>query len=180
MMNRLRFFRNKKGQATTEVVLLFPLFVIFILFIIKVAGLLILNQKMNIAASYAARRFSLQSHETTFYAKTWDKRYLVPKTEEKIKEYLGMKNQGMKKFLNLRDFKLQVDPSNTWTKITLIAYMNPIRIRFLCNYNKDRVCGRDSNCLRGYAVICETGGQIKIVRHAGHNERPAPYERPNV
>lgn len=180
MINCMHFFHNKKGQATTEVVLLFPLFVILILFIIKVTGLLVLNQKMNIAASYAARRFALQSHETTFYANTWDKRYLKPKIEEKIKDYLGMNNTGMKKFLSLRDFKLIIDPSNTWTKVTLVAYMAPLRIRFLCNYNKDHVCGRDEHCLVGYRVICETGGEIKVVRHAGHNERPAPYERPEA
>ena len=57
MRNRLFSIRSKKGQATTEVVLLFPLFVIFILFIIKIFGLLILSQKMEIAGFYAARRF---------------------------------------------------------------------------------------------------------------------------
>ena len=36
MMNKLFSLRSRKGQATTEVVLLFPLFVIFILFIIKI------------------------------------------------------------------------------------------------------------------------------------------------
>lgn len=175
IINRLR---NIRGQATTEVVLLFPLFVIFILFIIKVAGLLVLNQKMQIAAVYAARRYQLQSHETTYYANTWDKRYLKPKIEAKIKDYLGLNNPGMRKFLSIRDFKLTIDPSNTWTKVTLVAYMSPMRIRFLCNYNKDRVCQNDARCLLGYRVICETGGQIKVVKHAGHNERPSPYVRP--
>ena len=60
-MKKCHFFYNIRGQATTEVVLLFPLFVIFILFIIKVTGLLVLNQKMQIAGTYAARRFQLQS-----------------------------------------------------------------------------------------------------------------------
>ncbi len=178
-MKRIRFFNNTHGQATTEVVLLFPLFVIFILFIIKVAGILVLNQKMQIAAVYAARRYQLQSHETSYYANTWDKRYLRPKIEQKIKDYLGLNNPGMRKFLNIRDFKLTIDPSNTWTKMTLVAYMSPMRIRFLCNYNKDRMCNHNANCLVGYRVICETGGEIKVIKHVGHNERPSPYIRPD-
>lgn len=177
-MKKHSFFYNTRGQATTEVVLLFPLFVIFILFIIKVTGLLVLNQKMQMAANYAARRFQLQSHETTIYARGWDRRYLIPNIERQVREYIGMNNEGMRKFLSLRDVKLQIDPSTTWTKVTLTAYMSPLRIRFLCNYNKDRVCGRDARCLRGYSVICESGGQIKVVKHAGHNERPSPYVRP--
>ena len=59
-MMDLSFLRKRKGQATTEVVLLFPLFVIFAVFIIKIFGLLVLNQKMEIAAFYAARRYQLQ------------------------------------------------------------------------------------------------------------------------
>lgn len=178
-MNFWKRLHNRKGQATTEVVLLFPLFVIFIVFIIKVAGLLVLNQKMQIAANYAARRYQLQSHQTPIYANSWDKRYLKPKIEEKIKDYLGLNNPGMRKFLSIRDFKLTIDPSNTWTSVTLVAYITPLRIRFLCNYNKDRVCQHNAHCLIGYRVICETGGEIKVVRNAGHNERPSPYIRPD-
>ena len=74
MMN-LRFLRRRSGQATTEVVLLFPLFVIFAIFIIKIFGLLVLNQKMEIAAFYAARRFQLQSGEA-YAMQTSNKRFL--------------------------------------------------------------------------------------------------------
>ncbi|MBO4674527.1 MAG: pilus assembly protein [Elusimicrobiaceae bacterium] len=177
-MKHFSFFQSTRGQATTEVVLLFPLFVIFALFLIKLTGLLVLNQKMQIAAVYAARRFQLQSHETAFYANGWDKRYLMPRIEEKVKEYVGFNNEGMRKFLSLRDLKVKIDPSTTWTKVTIIAYMKPMRIRFLCNYNKDTLCQGDTHCLHGYTVICETGGEIKVYKHAGHNERPNPYERP--
>ena len=172
------FFLSKKGQATTEVVLLFPLFVIFIVFIIKVAGLLVLNQKMQIAAVYAARRFQLQSHVTTYYSNGWDKRYLMPRIEDKVKDYIGFNNNGMRKFLSLRDIKVKIDPTTTWTKVTVTAYMSPLRIRFLCNYDKNKVCESDTRCLHGYTVICETGGEIKVIKHAGHNERVLPYERP--
>lgn len=179
MMNIFSIFHTKRGQATTEVVLLVPVFIIFILFIVRVTGLFVLNQKMQIAAVYAARRFQLQSHITPFYANGWDKRYLIPRIEEKVKEYIGFNNKGMRKFLNLRDVKLDIINTTTWTRITITAFMAPLRIRFLCNYKKDELCGNDAHCLRGFVVICETGGEIKVVRHAGHNERVLPYMRPD-
>ena len=178
MMTHLFSFRSTKGQATTEVVLLFPLFLIFILFIIKIFGLLILSQKMEIAGFYAARRFQLQSHETDYYANTWDRRFLKKDIQEKVENYLGFNNPGMRKFLSLSELKMDIETSGTWTKVVMTAHTRPPRIRFLCNYNKDQVCERDAKCLKGYAFLCETGGQVEIIKYVGHNERPAPYQRP--
>lgn len=178
MMNHSFFIRSKRGQATTEVVLLFPLFVIFILFIIKIFGLLILSQKMEIAGFYAARRFQLQSHETDYYADTWDRRFLKKDIQKKVENYLGFDNPGMRKFLSLSELKMDIETSGTWTKVILTAHTRPPRIRFLCNYNKDKVCEQDAKCLKGYAFLCETGGQVEIIKYVGHNERPSPYQRP--
>lgn len=178
-MNKFLFFiRSRKGQATTETVLLFPLFVIFILFVIKIFGLLILNQKLEIAGYYAARRYQLQSHETDYYANTWDKRFLIKDIQKKVENYLGFDNPGMKKFLNLNTLKMDIITSGTWVKVTLTARTKPPRLPFLCKYNKDQVCDRDDKCLKGYAYLCETGGEISIIKYVGHNERPAPYMRP--
>ena len=170
--------RNRKGQATTEVVLLFPIFVIFILFIIKIFGLLVLSQKMEVAGYYAARRFQLQSHETDYYQRTWDKRFLEKDIQKKVENYLGFDNAGMRKFLSLNKLVLDINRSGTWTKMVLTARTKAPRIRFLCNYNKDRVCERDAKCLKGYAFLCETGGEVSVIKYIGHNERPAPYQRP--
>lgn len=178
MMNRFFSFRNRKGQATTEVVLLFPFIVIFILFIIKIFGLLILNQKMEIASFYAARRYQLQSHTTDYYANTWDRRFLKKDIQKKVEAYLGFNNPNMTKFLSLREFKMDIDTSGTWTRVILTAYTRPPRIRFLCNYNKDQVCDRDARCLKGYAFLCETGGEVKVFKYIGANERPSPFARP--
>lgn len=178
MINRFSCIRSRRGQATTEVVLLFPIFVIFILFIIKVFGLLVLSQKMEIASYYAARRFQLQSHETDYFQRTWDNRFLEKDIKDKVESYLGFKNPGMRKFLNLSDLKMEIQRSGTWTKIILIARTKPLRVRFLCNYNKDQVCDRDAKCLKGYAYLCETGGEVKTIKYIGKNERPSPYMRP--
>lgn len=177
-MRLLSSLRSRKGQATTEVVLLFPFFVIFILFIIKIFGLLVLSQKMEVAGFYAARRFQLQSHETDYYQRTWDKRFLEKDIQKKVESYLGFDNPGMRKFLSLSNLKMRIERSGTWTQITLTAHTKPPRVRFLCNYNKDRTCGNDNMCLKGYAFLCETGGEIEVKKYVGHNERPSPYMRP--
>ena len=177
-MKRFSLIRNRKGQATTEVVLLFPVFVIFILFIIKIFGLLVLSQKMEVAGYYAARRFQLQSHETDYYQRTWDKRFLEKDIQKKVEKYLGFDNAGMRKFLSLNKLVLDINRSGTWTKMVLTARTKAPRIRFLCKYNKDRVCERDAKCLKGYAFLCETGGEVSVIKYVGHNDRPNPYQRP--
>lgn len=172
------FFHSRKGQATTEVVLLFPLIVVFILFIIKIFGLLVLSQKLEIAGYYAGRRIQLQSHTTDYYQRTWDRRFLIKDVQEKVENYLGFNNPGMRNFLSLSELKVEVDFSGTWTRVVLIARTKPPRIRFLCNYNKDQVCETDAKCLKGYAFLCETGGEMKVMKYVGPNERVLPYVRP--
>ncbi len=177
-MKLFSLLHKRNGQATTEVVLLFPVFVIFILFIIKIFGLLVLSQKMEVAGYYAARRFQLQSHETDYYQRTWDKRFLEKDIQKKVENYLGFDNAGMRKFLSLNKLVLDINRSGTWTKVVLTARTRAPRIRFLCNYNKDRVCERDEKCLKGYAFLCETGGEVSVIKYVGHNERVSPYARP--
>ena len=178
MMKNFSLFRSRRGQATTEVVLLFPIFVIFILFIIKIFGLLILSQKMEIAGYYAGRRFQLQSHVTDYYANTWDKRFLKKDIQKKIENYLGFNNPGMKKFLSLNELKLGINTSGTWTKVVITARTRPPRIRFLCKYNRDQICQQDAKCVKGYNYLCETGGEVVSTKYVGANERPSPYQRP--
>ncbi len=172
------FSHNRRGQATTEMVLLFPVLIIFVLFIIKIFGLLVLNQKMQIAGTYAARRYQLQSHVTDYYEKGWDRRFLKKDVERKVEEIVGFNNPGMRQFLSLNSFRLDVNTDNNWTKITLTANTKAPRIKFLCNYDKDRVCDRDRYCLKGYSFLCEEGARIQVIKYAGKNERPAPYSRP--
>ncbi len=177
MMN-LHFLRRRSGQATTEVVLLFPLFVIFTLFIIKIFGLLVLNQKMEIAAFYAARRYQLQG-SVPDSVQTWNKRYLEQDIKKRVEEYLGFNNTGMRTFLSLNRFKLDVETSGTWTLVTLTAYTKPPRIRFLCNYDKFVVCKNDDRCFRGFEYLCETGGAIEVKKFVGKNDRVMPYVQPD-
>ena len=148
------------------------------LFIIKIFGLLVLNQKMQIAGTYAARRFQLQSHVTEYYERGWDRRYLKKDIQRKVEEIIGINNPGTRQFLSLNSFKMNINTDDNWTKITLTANTKAPRIRFLCNYDKDKVCDRDRYCLRGYSFLCEDGAKIEVIKYAGKNERPAPYARP--
>ena len=50
---------TSQGQATTETVLLFPIFLFFLFAFAKIFALLVLVQKMEIASYYAARRWQL-------------------------------------------------------------------------------------------------------------------------
>lgn len=173
----MHLFFSRKGQATTETVLLFPVLVIFILFIIKIFGLLVLSQKMEIAGFYAARRYQLQSH-TTAYLTRWDRRYLQKDIKKRVEEYLGFNDPGMRRFLSLRSMKLNMDTSGTWTKVTLKVNTAPPRIKFLCKYDKLQLCKDELSCLKGFEFLCEKGGEIEIIKYVGPNERVLPYVRP--
>ncbi len=173
----MHIFHSRKGQATTETVLLFPVLVIFILFIIKIFGLLVLSQKMEIAGFYAARRFQLQSH-TTDYLQRWDRRYLTKDIKKKVEDYLGFNNEGMRKLLSLRNLKLDINTSGTWTRVVLTVYTAPPRIKFLCDYDKLQLCQNEMSCLKGFEFLCETGGQLQVIKYVGPNERVLPYVRP--
>ena len=177
-MKHMLVLTNRKGQSTTEMVLLFPVLVVFVLFIIKIAGLLVLNQKMQIAGTYAARRYQLQSHVTEYYAQGWDKRFLKKDIQRKVEDIIGFNNPGTRQFLSLNTLRLDIDTSSNWTKITLTANTKAPRIALLCKYNKDKVCDRDRYCLRGYSFLCENGAKIQVIKYAGPNERPAPFARP--
>ncbi|OGR45975.1 MAG: hypothetical protein A2X37_09305 [Elusimicrobia bacterium GWA2_66_18] len=79
---------SRKGQAMTETVLLFPLFMFFLFAFVKVFALLILVQKIEIASFYAARRWQLESHRNAKF-ESWDKDTLRLDIEKKVKDYLG-------------------------------------------------------------------------------------------
>ena len=110
---------------------------------------------------------------------TWNKRFLEKDIKKKVEDYLGFNNAGMRTFLSLNRFNLEIITSGTWTKVVLTAYTKPPRIRFLCNYDKFAVCKNDERCFRGYEYLCDTGGAIKVEKWAGKNDRVIPYIQPD-
>lgn len=129
-MFRLRK-RNSKGQATTEVVLLFPLFMFFMFGMVKVFALLVLVQKMEIAGFYAARRWQLESHRNIAYEPDDDKN-LRKDIAVKASQYLGCGNPAIEHFLDLvcanPDSMLTVERAQVWNIVTLRITTRPWRI----------------------------------------------------
>ena len=79
---------GRRGQATTEVVLLFPIFMFFLFAFAKIFALLILMQKLEIASFYAARRWQLESHRNAAH-EAWDEGTLRMNIETRVLAYLG-------------------------------------------------------------------------------------------
>jgi len=175
------FLRSRRGQATTEVVLLFPIFFILTLFIIKIYGLLIVLQKTEIASAYAARRWQLESHRAVKYTEAWDKNFLIPDIKKKVQEYIGFTNPAMRKFLSLRKVDLEIKRYEVWNSVTITVSTYPPRIPFLCNYDKREVCKRPYGdaCMRGYNFICEKGGTLQVVKQVPNRDRPIGFILPN-
>jgi len=74
---------DRTGQATTEVVLLLPLFMFFLFAFSKIFAVLVLVQKMEIASYYAARRWQLESHRNVSF-ESFDDNSLCPDIESNV------------------------------------------------------------------------------------------------
>ena len=123
--------RKARGQATTEVVLLFPLFMFFMFGLVKIFALLIVVQKMEIAGFYAARRWQLESHRNVAYEAD-DENKLRKDISEKTARFLGCGNRAVETFLDLMcsDTKnmVQVQRAQVWNIVTLRLKTRPWRI----------------------------------------------------
>ena len=181
LKNLFSFLRSRRGQATTEVVLLFPIFFILTLFIIKIYGLLIVLQKTEIASAYAARRWQLESHRAVKYTQAWDKNFLIPDIKKKVQDYIGFTNPAMRKFLSLRKVDLEIKRYEVWNSVTITVSTYPPRIPLLCSYDKREVCKRPYGqaCMRGYNFICEKGGTLQVVKQVPNRDRPIGFILPN-
>lgn len=183
-MRLFNFIKSRKGQATTEVVLLFPIFFILTLFIIKMYCLLIVVQKAEIASFYAAKRWQLESHRATKWAEGWDNTFLKKDIEKKVSNYLGFNNPSTKKFLALKSVKLEIERTNVWNNVTLTVKTRPPALPFLCSYNVNQVCKPPYGmaCQRGYNYLCVNGGSYQVVKSVPNRDRPfafrLPYSKP--
>ncbi|HAH05616.1 MAG TPA: hypothetical protein DCM05_03675 [Elusimicrobia bacterium] len=136
-MNKLKLsdiVRHRKGQATTEVVLLLPLFMFFLFAFSKVFALLVLVQKMEVASYYAARRWQLESHRNVAY-ESFDDQTLCPDIEMKAACYLGFsrsdcpQNITTQRFLNLKEIKLcPITRTQVWNVVTLTVWTSPVKV----------------------------------------------------
>lgn len=126
-MNISRFtfhLSRSKGQATTEMVLLLPLFMLFLFVFVKIFALLVLVQKLEVASFYAARRWQLESHRNVAH-ESWDDSALKGDILKRVRRYMGFENSSVKKFLNLEKAELEIRRTQVWQEVTLKVYTRP-------------------------------------------------------
>ncbi|MEK7288321.1 MAG: TadE family protein [Elusimicrobiota bacterium] len=113
--------KAQSGQATTEMVLLVPLFLIFAIAIVKIFAIAVMVQKMELAMYYAGRRWMLESHKNYKYFVEWDQPVLAKDIEKNIKEYLGIGDEFREKLLGIRtqDIRLTIKPTIIYAILTL-------------------------------------------------------------
>ncbi|OIO10595.1 MAG: hypothetical protein AUJ52_03905 [Elusimicrobia bacterium CG1_02_63_36] len=117
---------DRTGQATTEVVLLLPLFMFFLFAFSKIFAVLVLVQKMEIASYYAARRWQLESHRNVSF-ESFDDNSLCPDIESNVKDYLGWNVPRTKNFLGMDSVKIcPVQRTQVWNVVTLTVNTRPI------------------------------------------------------
>jgi hypothetical protein len=131
---------GRRGQATTEVVLLFPVFMFFLYAFAKIFALLIVMQKLEIASFYAARRWQLESHRNAHWEEDFDVPKLIPDIHQKVMTYLGY-GTSKEKFLDLvtscRQTKdcptkpgFSVTRTQVWNVVTVTACTKPISMAY--------------------------------------------------
>ncbi len=162
MIRLPRAIRRDDGQATTEVVLLLPLFMFFLFAFSKVFGLLILVQKMEVASYYAARRWQLESHRNVQYESSFDTPVLCPHIEEKVKEYLGFSDKATRNFLGLQDARIcPITRTQVWNVVTLTVTTRPMGIKGLPQLN-----------IPGY--------KFEVVKYVPNRDRPIAFVLPGL
>lgn len=166
----------------TEVVLLFPLFMLVVFITAKMFALLVLVQKMEIGSYYAARRWQLESHLNAEFAANWDDPWLRKDIEDKVKGYLGFDTPSVKKFLNLRTLKLEVVRTQVWNVVTLTVETDPAGVRMLCKYPKQVVCAAPygAACNNGYDYLCAGGKQLEVIKYVPNRDRPIQFVLPGL
>ena len=166
----------------TEVVLLFPLFMLIVFVTAKMFALLVLVQKMEVASYYAARRWQLESHLNAEFAAGWDTFFLKRDIEDKVKGYLGFDTPSVKGFLNLRTLHLDIVRTQVWNVVTLTVETAPARIGLLCKYPKQVVCASPygSACINGYDYLCAGGKQLEVIKYVPNRDRPIQFVLPGL
>ncbi|MBI4425494.1 MAG: hypothetical protein HY554_17315 [Elusimicrobia bacterium] len=118
---------RSRAQATTEVVLLVPLFMLFLFLFAKIFALLVLVQKMEIASYYAARRWQLESHRNVKYEGD-DSGFLLANIRENVNKYLGYTDLRTRSYLNLsgETARLTVQRTQVWNIVVLEVNTNAL------------------------------------------------------
>lgn len=153
---RLRVSASR-GQATTEVVLLLPLFMFFLFAFSKVFALLVLVQKLEVASYYAARRWQLESHRNVQYER-FDDSSLMRHIESMVTSYIGFNDPQTRNFLGLQSVRIRVTRTQVWNVVTLTVRTNPVRVPLFQN----------------------DGFKFEVVKYVPNRDRPIAFVLPGL
>ncbi|MBI4051909.1 MAG: hypothetical protein HY400_05330, partial [Elusimicrobia bacterium] len=161
---------SKRGAATTEVVLLFPLFMFFLFAFSKVFALLVLVQKMEVASFYAARRWQLESHRWAEQV-PWDDGTLRPDIVSKVKDYIGCYKPSIREFLDLSNCNdpkmINVVRTQVWQVVTLSVKTRPMKLpQFFCTDPKTQ----ETPMCRGFT--------FEVTKYVPNRDRPIQFQLP--
>jgi len=165
--------RFRRGQAMTEVVLLFPIFMIIAFLTIKIFQLLVLVQKMEIASYYAGRRWQLESHINVGYSP--DDQKLKQDIEKVVQGYISSGTDA-------RQVKLDIERTQVWNVVTISVETRPPGLRLFCKYPKQTVCAYPYGdaCVNGYDYICGGGKKLEVVKYVPNRDRPIQFVLPGL
>ena len=172
---------GRRGQAMTEVVLLFPMFLVIVFLTAKIFALLVLVQKLEIASYYAARRWQLESHLNADHA-NWDETTLKKDIEKAVSGYIGFDTPAVSKFLNLKELKIEIVRTQVWNVITITVVTNPAGIKLLCKYPKQAVCTYPYGqaCMDGHDYLCQGGKSMEVIKYVPNRDRPIQFVLPGL
>ena len=187
MISLVRRLLNRKGQATTEVVLLFPIMALMFFAIAKIFALLVVVQKMEIASYYAARRWQLESHRNSAQ-EGWDDGPLRSSIETNVQQYMGFNGTSanaiaVKNFLGLQNVEFPTPVrTQVWNIVTLRVTVRPAGIKLLCKYPRDTVCTSypGANCINGYNFMCSSGKTFEVTKYVPNRDRPIQFQLPGL
>ena len=153
-----------RGQATTEVVLLVPLFMLFLFLFAKVFALLVLVQKMEIASYYAARRWQLESHRNVAYEGS-DSGALLSDIKRGVNEYLGRAGSRNAKYLDLAgEADVDVKRTQVWNIVTLTVKTKPL----------------SSPVFKYLNLKNRSGFTFTVTKYVPNRDRPIAFQLPGV
>lgn len=122
--------RSDSGQAMTEMVLLFPIFLMFLFGFVNIFSLLVLVQKVEIASVYAATRWEYEAHRNGAY-EGFDMGPLRSDILRQARDYIGFNNAVLRKNLSLADCTLDVTDTQVWSVVTLKVTTKPWALQSL-------------------------------------------------
>ncbi len=171
-------FSGKKGQATTEVVLIVPILLLILFFTAKVFTLLVIVQKLEIASYYASRRWQLESHRSLLHQPADEG--LRQDIKRKVERYLGF-GGPFANFLQLRSSSLTVERTQVWNIVTLSISMKPAKVPLLCAYPANIVCTTYGEyCYKGYRYLCTSGARLEVIKYVPNRDRSLRFALPGL